>query len=652
MTGKIFHIQGKVIDCENRQGIANLRVEAWDKDLLFDDLVGCAETDDQGTFQIQFDESHYRELFFDRHPDIFFRIFREHCLIGSTENSVLWNVKSKEIPIVIELDLEPVAKTWGWKLATSPDDALDFLNGTGAYEQPVSTARICALWKDDHSEFYIFYRRDAQPTPAKSWGWKLATDPDDVRDFLSGAGAYAQPVKYAQIAAFWRENHAEFYVFYQHPAPDEAVFANWGWKLATDPTDAMHFMNGSDAYFHPVTTARIAALEKQGHEEFYIFYQRAVDGEPVNNWRWKLTMDTGDAMNFVNGEGAYQHAVKGFEMAALWKDTSARFYIFANEGTRVWLQSPLHNERFVVGEAVPLRALLISEQVTDGNVLQWMSDLDGPLGQGADISVTQLSTGTHSITLTGDGIEYSRPIRVFSDLDDFYQAEPSSDEIARIERDFAINCIDGSGTEEQWSAYPEVFDQQSTNPSKLVVYAKLDVLRHQRFSEPLPFTAGKTIYAHFNAFVTTLNLRLDCAYNTGGGGQISLSRNLSVWDGRSSATATDPDACKKPFSNPTLAPYVSPLYLLIHEGRHSEPGDPGHIIVDGIQKDPYLENGSGHAWATMYNMWVYKYGLYDSTKIKIQAKQIAQTILNSRFPAKPTHSNAKVQAIIDELWQQ
>ena len=105
MTGKIFHIQGKVIDCENRQGIANLRVEAWDKDLLFDDLVGCAETDDQGTFQIQFDESHYRELFFDRHPDIFFRIFREHCLIGSTENSVLWNVKSKEIPIVIELGI-------------------------------------------------------------------------------------------------------------------------------------------------------------------------------------------------------------------------------------------------------------------------------------------------------------------------------------------------------------------------------------------------------------------------------------------------------------------------------------------------------------------------------------------------------------------
>lgn len=650
MSEKKFRIQGKVIDHQTRQGVANLRIEAWDKDLLFDDLVGSAITDEQGAFRMQFDETYFRELFLDRQPDLFFRIFRDDSLIGSTENSVMWNVETTEIPVTIEVDLIPEEETsWGWKLATSPDDALNFLNGTGAYEQPVSAARIGAIWKDGHAEFYVFYRREVQPSPSLSWGWKLATEPDDVLNFLRGSGGYANPVKDAQIAAFWRENHAEFYVFYQNPAPGEQVFANWGWKLATEPTDAMEFMNGTNVYQHPVTTARIAALEKEGHDEFYIFYQRAMEGAPINNWRWKLATDPQDALDFVNGQGAYKSGVKGFEMAVLWKDSYTGFYIFANEGTQIWLQSPLENERFIKGEPVHLRALLTSEQVTEGSALIWASNLDGMLGQGADVTVAQLSNGTHAITVTGYGVQSTRQVRIFADLGDFYQATPAPAEIARIDTELSLNWVDGTGQDEQWSAYPAVFDQQSTDPSKLVIYAKLDVLRHQRFAEPLPFTSGKTVYEHFNTFVKTLNLRLDCAFNTGGGGQISLSRAVSVWDGRPSGTATDPDACKQPFPNPSLYPYVNPLYLLIHEGRHNEPGVPSHIIVDGAQLDPYLENGSGHAWAAMYTMWVYKYGVYDPSEIKAEAKQIALSLLSSRFPTKPTHSNPKMQAIIDEL---
>lgn len=40
MTNQTFHITGKVINQETQQGVAYLRIEAWDKDLIFDDLVG------------------------------------------------------------------------------------------------------------------------------------------------------------------------------------------------------------------------------------------------------------------------------------------------------------------------------------------------------------------------------------------------------------------------------------------------------------------------------------------------------------------------------------------------------------------------------------------------------------------------------------
>jgi 5-hydroxyisourate hydrolase-like protein (transthyretin family) len=104
MAEKIFHIIGRVID-QSGQGVEGLRVEAWDKDLIFNDLVGSAETDAEGRFEIQFKESYFKEIFIDRKPDLFFKVFQNDELIKSTEDSVLWNVKVGEKEIEIKVDI-------------------------------------------------------------------------------------------------------------------------------------------------------------------------------------------------------------------------------------------------------------------------------------------------------------------------------------------------------------------------------------------------------------------------------------------------------------------------------------------------------------------------------------------------------------------
>ena len=207
---------------------------------------------------------------------------------------------------------------WKSKLARNLDDVLHLLNGETKFDLPVPDARVCMTWRGDHPQFWVFALKAAKArTPhngVPGWGWKLATDADDVLHFLRGDDPYSTAVGQAQISVAWTGDHYIFYVFHREtPAGLTLSSGRWEYRLTTDSTDAVHFLNGQGGYAHPAATARIATAHRDHHEEFFIFSQPAAHNGPIDDWHWQAVGSADDVRSAVEHKG---HPPVDFQVVA------------------------------------------------------------------------------------------------------------------------------------------------------------------------------------------------------------------------------------------------------------------------------------------------------------------------------------------------
>lgn len=100
-----FHIFGRITDRSSGLGLPSLRVEIWDRDVKHDDLCGTAVTDAKGNYQVDFDESAFKDSYKDTLPDVYVRVFQEDKLVENTKDAVRQNVPPGDTEINLELGI-------------------------------------------------------------------------------------------------------------------------------------------------------------------------------------------------------------------------------------------------------------------------------------------------------------------------------------------------------------------------------------------------------------------------------------------------------------------------------------------------------------------------------------------------------------------
>lgn len=91
-----YEISGRVQELESKQGVPGVTVSAFDKDLVFDDLLGEVMTDADGAFYIEYGEGALKELFAAA-PDIYLKVKTPSGqTLRTTDNAVRFNASPHE----------------------------------------------------------------------------------------------------------------------------------------------------------------------------------------------------------------------------------------------------------------------------------------------------------------------------------------------------------------------------------------------------------------------------------------------------------------------------------------------------------------------------------------------------------------------------
>ena len=106
ISGTKYTVTGTVTNEANQEGVVDLHVLVYDRDLLTkDDFLGIAVTGKDGSFSLTFDKSQFQSLL-DRRPDLYFIVKDAGLQLLDTKDDVIRNADESTPPIKLEVSLK------------------------------------------------------------------------------------------------------------------------------------------------------------------------------------------------------------------------------------------------------------------------------------------------------------------------------------------------------------------------------------------------------------------------------------------------------------------------------------------------------------------------------------------------------------------
>ncbi|MEW6731025.1 MAG: neuraminidase-like domain-containing protein [Acidobacteriota bacterium] len=224
MPKQTFQILGRVIDQITRNGLPNLRVEAWDRDNISNDLLGQALTDTDGRFTIVFDDAKFNDGNTDTLPDLYLKVFAGKFVVYNSQDKPIQDWNQQQEALVIELnpkspplEVEPyvegeVVRPDGTPLSNYPVRAFDraicnwrqlgetnYTNDLGYYRIVYDPAQITA-WGKTRADLKVqVYDPENQNDILATSPLLLQALPQEIVNFSIGQGDYRGLDEYSRV---------------------------------------------------------------------------------------------------------------------------------------------------------------------------------------------------------------------------------------------------------------------------------------------------------------------------------------------------------------------------------------------------------------------------------------------------------------------
>ena len=92
INGDNWTLTGTVFNTNSGRRADGVTVEIWDKDRIGqDDALGTVMSDTEGVFVVTFNKGEFKDLIFDRKPDLYFKVIHNGNTVLNTESNPIWN---------------------------------------------------------------------------------------------------------------------------------------------------------------------------------------------------------------------------------------------------------------------------------------------------------------------------------------------------------------------------------------------------------------------------------------------------------------------------------------------------------------------------------------------------------------------------------